>query len=135
MTMVSRSSAASAVGACAWPIVTGSSSSSPGRFSVIASSAARATCASLRISIRHPVSERRDLQLKESPDQTRVRPRYDHLRTLRCVPSLQHVHFDPVVEPVRLRLHLLLSRQQRIQLAEADDDVAALATLNRTRYD
>src|SRR5579862_2902606 len=63
-----------------------------------------------------------------------MRARDDDLRALGRAAHLQHVELEAVVEAVWLGFHLLLRRQNGLYLAEVDEDVLELATLDRSGH-
>src|SRR5437773_844873 len=60
---------------------------------------------------------------------TTVASREDHLRALRARANLGDDGLDPRALLVTLAVHLLGARQQRLDLAEVDEDVVAVAGL------
>src|SRR5581483_12417372 len=83
-----------------------------------------------------PVGNLRDLELEERLDQLWVAPREDDLRALRSRAHLGDHGLDPRALLVALAVDLLGSRQQRLDLAEIDEDVVAVAgLLDDARHD
>ena len=69
------------------------------------------------------------LELEERLDQLGVAPREDHLRALRAGAHLGDHGLDARALLVALAVDLLGARQQRLDLAEVDEDVVAVAGL------
>src|SRR5581483_2455857 len=76
-----------------------------------------------------PVGDLRHLELEQRLDQLRVAPREDHLRALRARAHLRDHGLDPRALLVALAVDLLGARQERLDLAEVDEDVVAVARL------
>src|SRR5262245_13246385 len=75
------------------------------------------------------VRDLRDLELEQRPDQLRVAAREDHLRALRPAANLGDDGLDAGALLVALAVDLLGARQQRLDLAEVDEHVVAVAGL------
>src|SRR5207237_1591591 len=73
------------------------------------------------------VGDLRHLELEERPDQLRVPAREDHLRPLRPRAHLGDHGLDPAALLVTLTVDLLGAREQRLDLAEVDEHVVAVA--------
>src|SRR5262249_45131797 len=69
------------------------------------------------------------LELEQRLDQLGIAPRENHLRTLRTGPHLRDDRLDARALLVALAVHLLGGWQQRLDLAEIDEDVVAVARL------
>src|SRR5215211_5399615 len=69
------------------------------------------------------------LELEQRLYQLRVAAREDHLRPLHVRPHLGDDGLDPAALLVALAVHLLGARQQRLDAAEVDEDVVAVARL------
>src|SRR6188472_2419710 len=76
-----------------------------------------------------PVGDLRHLELEERLDQLRRAPREDHLRALRARANLDDHGLDARALLVALAVDLLGARQQRLDLAEGDEHVVAVARL------
>src|SRR5579884_4005073 len=76
-----------------------------------------------------PVGDLRHLELEQRLDQLRVAAREDHLRPLRARPDLGDHRLDPRALLVALAVDLLGARQERLDLAEVDEHVVAVARL------
>src|SRR5439155_15212646 len=82
------------------------------------------------------VGDLRHLELEERPDQLRVPAREDDLRALRPRAHLGDDRLDAAALLVALAVHLLGAREQRLDLAQVDEDVVPVAgLLNDARYD
>src|SRR6187551_1101929 len=79
--------------------------------------------------LHEPVGDLRHLELEERLDQLRRAAREDHLRTLRARANLDDHGLDPRALLVALAVDLLGARQQRLDLAEVDEHVVAVARL------
>src|SRR5262249_13396485 len=75
------------------------------------------------------VGDLRHLELEQRLDQLRVAPRENHLRALRARAHLGDDGLDPRALLVALAVDLLGARQQRLDLAEVDQHVVAVARL------
>ena len=75
------------------------------------------------------VGDLRHLELEQRADQLRIAAREDHLRALRARPDLRDDGLDARALLVALAVDLLGARQQRLDLAEVDEDVVAVARL------
>ena len=76
-----------------------------------------------------PVGDLGYLELEQRLDQLRVAARQDHLRALRARAHLGDHGLDPRALLVALAVDLLRARQQRLDLAEVDEHVVAVARL------
>src|SRR5207237_9475591 len=76
-----------------------------------------------------PVRDLRHLELEERLDELRIAAREDHLRALRARAHLGDDGLDPGALLVALAVDLLGARQQRLDLAEVDEHVVAVAGL------
>src|SRR5205085_5001508 len=76
-----------------------------------------------------PVRDLRHLELEERLDQPGIAPRQDDLRALRPGTHLGDDRLDPRALLVALAVDLLGARQQRLDLAEVDEHVVAVARL------
>ena len=72
-----------------------------------------------------------DLQLEEPADEVRVRPAQDDLDPLTHLADIQDDRADPLVGVIALARDLLAPRQDRVGLAQVDDDRPALEPLHR----
>src|SRR5206468_12391423 len=70
-----------------------------------------------------------NLELEERLDQLGIAPRDDHLRALRARANLGDDRLDPRALLVALAVDLLGAGQQRLDLAEVDEHVVAVARL------
>jgi hypothetical protein len=76
-----------------------------------------------------PVGDLGHLELEERLDQLGISAREDHLRALRAGADLGDDGLDPGALLVALAVDLLGARQQRLDLAEVDEHVVAVACL------
>src|SRR5581483_4399661 len=76
-----------------------------------------------------PVGDLRHLELEQRLDQLRIAAREDHLRALRAGAHLADDGLDARALLVALAVDLLGPGQQRLDLAEVDEDVPAVARL------
>ena len=76
-----------------------------------------------------PVGDLGHLELEQRPDQLGVAAREDHLRALRAGANLGDDGLDAAALLVALAVDLLGARQQRLDLAEVDEHVVAVAGL------
>src|SRR5205085_5573848 len=76
-----------------------------------------------------PVRDLRHLELEERLDQLRVAAREDDLRALGAGANLRYDGLDARALLVALAVHLLGARQERLDLAEVDEHVVAVAGL------
>src|SRR5204862_3128378 len=76
-----------------------------------------------------PVGDLRHLELEQRLDQLGIAAREDHLRALRAAPHLGDDRLDARALLVALAVDLLRARQQRLDLAEVDENVVAIAGL------
>src|SRR5581483_2843312 len=81
------------------------------------------------------IGDLRHLQLEQPPDEARMGARDDDLRAFGGISYFQDVDLDAVVEAVGFGLHLFLRRQDGVQLADIDGDVAPFAALHRAGDD
>src|SRR5256885_7914836 len=75
------------------------------------------------------IRDLRHLELEQRLDQLRIAPREDDLRAFRPGAHLGDDRLDPRPLLVALAVDLLGARQQRLDLAEVDEDVVAVAGL------
>src|SRR5579862_5751421 len=76
-----------------------------------------------------PVGDLRDLELEQRLDQLRIAARQDHLGALRAGAHLADDGLDARALLVALAVDLLGPGQQRLDLAEVDQDVPPVAGL------
>ena len=81
------------------------------------------------LDLDEPVGDLGHLELEQRLDQLRVAPRQDHLRALRAGADLADDGLDARALLVALAVDLLGAGQQRLDLAEVDEDVPAVAGL------
>src|SRR5207302_643933 len=82
------------------------------------------------------VGDLRNLELEQRLDQLRIAAREDHLRTLRPRADLRDHGLDARALLVALAVDLLGAREQRLDLAEVDEHVVAVAgLLDDARHD
>src|SRR5579859_5752451 len=82
-----------------------------------------------RLDLDETVGDLRHLELEQRPDQLRVAAREDDLRALRPRANLGDHGLDAASLLVALAVDLLGARQQRLDLAEVDEHVVAVACL------
>src|SRR5206468_7589574 len=75
------------------------------------------------------VRDLRHLDLEQRPDQLGIAPRQDHLRAFRPRAHLSDDGLDAAALLVALAVDLLGAREQRLDLAEVDEHVVAVAGL------
>ena len=96
---------------------------------------AGARLARARLNAHDLLVDLRDLLLEELLEQPLVRARQDDLRAARGAIDVDDVRDEAIARAVRLAGHLLARRQDRLGLAEVDDDVAALEAAHDARHE
>ncbi len=79
------------------------------------------------------VGDFRNLELEQPPHKVGVRPAQDDLHPLTDLANVENDRPDALVGVIALARYLLASRQDRVGLAQVDDDRATLEPLDRAR--